>query len=106
MQKIYKLLLGVLLVNTTATFASNKIDSIGVENNKGKIVKIIFENGELYRTTDDGKKFELKAISKTKFHMMEFSPDIFYDFIMKDGKVEKYIMTQPELHVTRELIRK
>ena len=36
MQKKYTLLLAILLVNTTAIFANNKIDSIGIENNKGK----------------------------------------------------------------------
>lgn len=39
MQKIY-ILLAILLVNVNATLASNKIDSIGVENNKGKKVII------------------------------------------------------------------
>ena len=75
------------------------------KNSKGKIVKLIYENGTLYRTTDDGEKFELKAISSTKFQMMKYSPDIFYEFIIKDNKVEKYIMTQPEMKVVRELIR-
>ncbi|MBC8045443.1 MAG: beta-lactamase family protein, partial [Fimbriimonadaceae bacterium] len=67
------------------------------KNSNGKVVKLICENGTLYRTTDDGEKFELKAISTTKFQMMKYSPDIFYEFIIKDNKVEKYIMTQPEL---------
>ena len=75
------------------------------KNSKGKIVKLICENGTLYRTTDDGEKYELKAISSTKFQMMKYSPDIFYEFIIKDNKVEKYIMTQPEMKVVRELIR-
>jgi len=75
------------------------------KNSKGKIVSMIYESGTLYRTTDDGEKFELKAISKTKFQMMKYSPDVFYDFIIKDNKIEKYIMTQPELKVVRELIR-
>lgn len=39
------------------------------------------------------------------FQKIKYSPDIFYEFIIKDNKVEKYIMTQPELKVTRELIR-
>ncbi len=75
------------------------------KNSKGKIVKLMYEMGSLYRLNDDGEKFELKAISKTKFQMMKYSPDIFYEFIIKDDKVEKYIMTQPELKITRELIR-
>lgn len=75
------------------------------KNSSGKIVKLICENGILYRTTDDGEKFELKAISKNKFQMMKYSPDIYYEFIVKNGKVEKYIMTQPEMKVLKELIR-
>lgn len=75
------------------------------KNSKGKIVKMIYENDTLYRITDDGEKFELKAISKTKFQMMRVEPDVFYEFVIKDNKVEKYIMTQPEMKVLRELIR-
>ncbi len=74
-------------------------------NSKGKVVKLIFEDGTLYRTTDGGEKFELKAISATKFQMMKYSPDIFYEFIITDNKVVKYIMTQPELKIIRELIK-
>jgi len=75
------------------------------KNSNGRIVNLIYENGTLSRTTADGQKFELKAISKTKFQMMNNSPDVFYEFILKDNKVEKYIMTQPETKVVRELIR-
>ncbi len=75
------------------------------KNSKGKIVKLISENGTLYKITDDGERFELKAISKTKFQMMRVEPDVFYEFIINDNKVEKYIMTQPEMKVVRELIR-
>lgn len=74
-------------------------------NSKGKVVKLIYENGTLYRLTDDEERLELKPISKTKFQMMEYNPDIFYEFILKENKVEKYIMTQPELKIERELIR-
>ncbi|HMI79630.1 MAG TPA: serine hydrolase domain-containing protein [Ferruginibacter sp.] len=74
-------------------------------NSKGRVVKLIYENGTLYRITDDGEKFELKAISKSKFQMTRVEPDVFYQFIIKDNKVEKYIMTQPEMKVVRELTR-
>jgi len=40
------------------------------KNSKGKIVNLIYENGTLYRIMDDGEKFELKAISKTKFQLI------------------------------------
>jgi CubicO group peptidase (beta-lactamase class C family) len=75
------------------------------KNAIGKIVKLIYENGALYRTTDDGEKFELKAISKTKFQMMRVQPDVFFEFTVKDNKVQKYKITQPETKVERELIR-
>ncbi len=75
------------------------------KNSKGKIVKLVHENGTLYRIIDDGEKFELKAISKTKFQLMRNSPDVFYEFIIKDNTVEKYILTQPETKVHKELIR-
>ena len=68
-------------------------------------MKLIYENGTLYRIIDDGEKFELKAISKTKFQLMRNSPDVFYEFIIKDNPVEKYIMTKPETKVHKELIR-
>ena len=75
------------------------------KNSKGKIVNIIYENDALYRLNDEGEKFELKAISKTKFQIMRVEPDSFYDFIIKDDKIEKFIITQPEMKVVRELIR-
>lgn len=75
------------------------------KNSKGKIVKLVYENDTLYRVTDDGEKFELKPISKTKFQMMQVEPDAFYEFVIKDNKVEKYILTQPEMEVVKELMR-
>jgi CubicO group peptidase (beta-lactamase class C family) len=75
------------------------------KNSAGKIVKLNYENGTLYRITGDGEKFELKAISKTKFQMMGVEPDVFYEFIVKDNNVEGYTMTQPEMKVVRELIK-
>jgi hypothetical protein len=36
---------------------------------------------------------------------MRFSPDVFYYFITKDNEVEKYIVTQPEMRVEKELIK-
>jgi len=75
------------------------------KSSEGDIVKIIYESGTLYRITEDGGKNELKATSKTKFHRTEVNPDIFYEFIIKDNKVEKYIITVPETKYVGELIR-
>jgi CubicO group peptidase (beta-lactamase class C family) len=101
-----KMLYNIEPVNFVELKAEEKERLAGdYKNSKGKIVKLIYENGTLYRVTDDGEKFELKASSKTKFQVMKVEPDIFYEFIIKDNKVEKYTMTQPEMKVVRELIR-
>jgi len=47
----------------------------------------------------------LKAISKTKFQLMENEPDVFYEFTILNGKVEKYMLTQPESKVRKEAIK-
>ena len=80
---------------------------VGEYQNKktGKIVKMVLENGIIYKQSDDGSKSELKPISKTKFQLTEVEPDVFYEFIIKNNKVEKYIMTQPEEKVERELVK-
>ena len=80
---------------------------VGEYQNKktGKIVKMGLENGIIYKQSDDGSKSELKAISKTKFQLTEVEPDVFYEFIIKNNMVEKYIMTQPETNVVRELMK-
>ena len=75
------------------------------KNAKGKIANVILENDTLFRMADDGEKFELKPITKTKFQVMRYSPDVFYEFVMKDTAVEKFIVTQPELKVERESIK-
>lgn len=75
------------------------------KNANGRIVKMIFENGSLYKVTQEGDKSELKPVSKNKFLLLGFSPDVFYEFIVKDDKVEKYIMTQPEEKIERVLTR-
>lgn len=101
-----KMLYNIEPINFVELNAEEKEKFAGdYKNSKGKIVKLIYENSTLYRVTDDGEKFELKAISKTKFKMMNVEPEVLYEFFITDNKVEKYIMTQPELKVVRELIR-
>lgn len=75
------------------------------KNDKGKIRSIGFENGMLYRLFDSGDKLELRPISATKFQMIGFDPDVFYEFVLNENKVEKIISTQPETKTTFELIR-
>ena len=67
---------------------------------------MIYENGSLYKLSTDGAKSELKPITKNKFQLVGFSPDVFYEFISKGNAVEKYIMTQPEEKIQKELIKK
>lgn len=71
----------------------------------GKIREFTYENGIFSVIWPDGTVFELKPFSKTKFFMVGSKPDIFFEFIIKDGKVEKYILTQPERKVVREGIK-
>lgn len=71
MQKIYKLLLGILLLNSSAAFASNKIDSIGVENNKGKKVIIYqVEAKETYYSIS--KKYNVNYKDLMEFNDSKF----------------------------------
>lgn len=74
-------------------------------NSSGEITKLIFEKGSLYRINDQGAKNELKAITNTKFQLMLRSRDVFYEFVLNDGKVEKFILTQPEKRIVEELTR-
>jgi CubicO group peptidase (beta-lactamase class C family) len=75
------------------------------QNSNGRIVQMIYENGSLYKLSADGEKSELKPIAKNKFQLVGFSPDVFYEFISKGNAVEKYIMTQPEEKIQKELIK-
>ena len=58
MHKIYSLVLALLLVNISLTYANNSVDSIGVENNKGK--KLIVHKVEAKETYYSiGKKYHV-----------------------------------------------
>lgn len=71
----------------------------------GTIAKLVFENGNLYRLYDDASKLLLKAVSNTKFQLTENEPDVFYEFTIEDGKVIKYVLTQPEMKVKKEAVK-
>ncbi len=71
MQKIYIILLAILLVNVNATLAINKIDSIGVENNKGKKVIIYkVEPKETYYSIS--KKYNINYNDLMEFNDSQF----------------------------------
>lgn len=80
-------------------FAGNYI------NSAGNVINLMVEDSILYRSMGDMEQLELKPISKTKFHLMGYNPDVFYEFILENNTVKKYIMTQPETGVVKELIR-
>lgn len=75
------------------------------KTDKNDFRNIDVENGKLFIVIDPNDKMELKPISKTKFIVEGFSPDVYYEFIIENGKVEKYIMTQPELKNTKEALK-
>jgi CubicO group peptidase (beta-lactamase class C family) len=75
------------------------------KTDKNDLRNIEVENGKLLIVFDPNDKMELKPISKTKFIVEGFSPDVYYEFIIENGKVEKYIMTQPELKNSKEAIK-
>lgn len=71
-------------------------------NEKNQIRKFSLENGKLLLEIDGpDDKMELKPITKTKFKLIGFNPDIFYDFVVENGEVKKYIMNQPELSIIK-----
>ena len=100
---INKILFNIKDVKLTAQEINAIIGDYKTE--KGTIKKIISENNKLYLPVNESVKLELEPITKTKFKLIGFSPDVFYEFIIKDGKVEKYIMNQPELNNTKTAIK-
>jgi CubicO group peptidase (beta-lactamase class C family) len=72
--------------------------------NKDLIRKISFKNNILY-VEIYGDEMELKPISQNKFHLIGFSPDVFFEFINKKN-VEMLIESQPEMKVLMEAVKK
>ncbi len=75
------------------------------KNPTGSIKKIVSENGKIYAQMNPSVKLELKPISKSKFVIIGYSPEVQYEFIEENGKVTKYISRQPEMGVLKEAIR-
>lgn len=71
----------------------------------GKEKEVLFDDGRLYIPYGDNKMF-LVPVSKTKFIMEGFSPEVTYEFIVAaDGSVLKYRVRQPEQGVDKEATR-
>ncbi len=75
-------------------------------NEKQKEKEVIYENGKLYVPMSPDFKVELIPVSKTKFIIDGFSPEVTYTFIMnKNGEVEKYRVQQESQGVDKEAKR-
>lgn len=75
------------------------------ESNKER--KIIFENDKLWFPMNPQVKLELIPVSKTKFIVDGFSPEVSYTFILdKNNEVEKYRVQQEETGLDRIATRK
>jgi CubicO group peptidase (beta-lactamase class C family) len=64
-------------------------------NDKQKEREIVFENDKLYARMTPDFKMELVPVSKTKFIVNGYSPEVTYSFeLNKNGDVEKYRVQQ------------
>ena len=75
------------------------------KNSTGGVRRIVSENEKIYAQMNPSVKLELKPISKNKFIIIGYSPEVQIEFIEENGKVIKYITRQPERGVLRESIR-
>ena len=71
----------------------------------GRIKKIVAENGKIYAQMNPQVKLELRPISKRRFIVIGFRPEVQYEFIEENGKIDKYILRQPERGILREAIK-
>ncbi|PQJ23518.1 serine hydrolase [Tenacibaculum sp. SG-28] len=74
------------------------------ENQKER--EITFENDKLYVVMSEDYKMELVPVSKTKFIVDGWSPEVSYTFIVNDeGQVEKYRVIQESQGVDKTINR-
>ncbi|KUY30924.1 serine hydrolase domain-containing protein [Elizabethkingia ursingii] len=72
----------------------------------GKTFEVFFENNKLFVPLNPQVKLELEVISTTKFKVVDFTPDVFYEFsILEDGSV-KCNMSQPAHNMNEVGIKK
>ncbi|WP_299888393.1 serine hydrolase [uncultured Lacinutrix sp.] len=75
-------------------------------NEKKKEKEIIFLNDKLYVPMSPDFKLELIPVSKNKFIVDGFSPEVTYTFILnKKGEVDKYIIQQESQKINKEAKR-
>lgn len=73
---------------------------------KGSEKEIIFEDGKLLILMNPEVKLELQPISNTRFIVDGFMPEVEYEFVIKNEKVEKIIIKQPEQGIKNILINR
>ncbi|MDV3506890.1 serine hydrolase [Elizabethkingia anophelis] len=90
-----------------------KVDLATLQKYTGKYTKknsktfeVFFENNKLYVPLNPQVKLELEAISTNKFKVRDFSPDVFYEFIILDDGSIKCNMSQPAHNMNEEGIKK
>lgn len=66
----------------------------GYKASTGPVRNIITENGLLYFQMNEQVKLELKPLSETKFVIIGFTPEVQFDFVINNGKVESYQSVQ------------
>lgn len=75
-------------------------------NEAQKEKEIVFENDKLYVPMSEDYKMELVPVSKTKFIVDGFSPEVNYTFFVnKNGTVEKYRVQQESSGLDKEAYR-
>lgn len=73
----------------------------------GKESEIIFQDDKLYMPINSEVKLQMIPVSKTKFVVKGFRPEVTYEFFFDDnGNVEKYRTQQLETGVDRQALRK
>jgi hypothetical protein len=94
-QEIRKLLYNIPLNYKIKIASDSLLKFVGeYKTEQGFNKSIILENDKLYLFNDNQSKFELIPKSNNSFFLLQFEPEIEYEFVFKKGIVEKYIKTQ------------
>ncbi len=75
------------------------------KTNKGTIKSFFIKDAKLYITINEQVKLQLKAITKTTFKVVGFTPEVIIEFFMKDGVAYKNIATQEGREVEAERVK-
>lgn len=95
-------------INTPIELSADELKKFAGKyaNEAGTEREVLFEDGELKVEMNPEVKLKLVPLSKTRFLLSGFSPEVYYEFFLnKDGNVEKYRTSQPELGTSSEAVR-